>query len=104
MSNSLLFMALFSLFLLLTPPALTTGPSSISRVAAATRPLESRHEENYVNLNPRSNHGQHGFRSGDVKSCLPKGLRHSSAPSRYGNYNTLGSTVCSSDGHGSATP
>ncbi|KAK4359952.1 hypothetical protein RND71_022181 [Anisodus tanguticus] len=42
-----------------------------------------------------------GIKEGDngdqgVKDCLPKGIKRSSAPSRYINDHTLGSTSCSS--------
>lgn len=49
-------------------------------------------------LKPKESYGQQhgGFGSKEVEGCLPKGVRRTSAPSRYGNYFTLGSTVCSS--------
>lgn len=32
----------------------------------------------------------------EVESCMPKGFRHSSAPSQFVNYHTLGSIICTS--------
>lgn len=67
------------------------------------RPLESSRYGDYVTMKPKPSdggQGGHGFHSRDVESCLPKGFRHSSAPSRYVNYHTLGSTtMCSSNDH-----
>ncbi|KAF4348784.1 hypothetical protein F8388_002521 [Cannabis sativa] len=55
---------------------------------------------NYVSFEPNkevNSGGQGGFgRRPEVESCLPKGFRQTSAPSRYVNYDTLGSTLCSS--------
>ncbi|KAM6600748.1 hypothetical protein CsatA_020357 [Cannabis sativa] len=55
---------------------------------------------NYVSFDPNkdvNSGGQGGFgRRPEVESCLPKGFRQTSAPSRYVNYDTLGSTLCSS--------
>ncbi|KAI4322300.1 hypothetical protein L6164_022008 [Bauhinia variegata] len=66
----------------LIPPS---APSTI------TRPLVS----TYVTMKPRLDHNQKVFQGKQVKSCLPKGFRHSSAPSRFVNYKTLGSSGCS---------
>ncbi|KAK7343866.1 hypothetical protein VNO77_12953 [Canavalia gladiata] len=64
---------------------------------AAARPLEQ-NDPKYINLKPQKVDGRKGFQgSGNiVEACLPKGFRASSAPSRYINYEPLGST-CSSD-------
>ncbi|KAG2723471.1 hypothetical protein I3760_02G171900 [Carya illinoinensis] len=92
-------MTLLHLLLLLNPPLLlilVVGSDSTNCVAAATRPLEYSYDPpNYVSLKPKRIR-EGGFRDPDtVSSCLPKGFRRSSAPSRYVNYHTLGSTVCS---------
>ncbi|KAI8030669.1 hypothetical protein LOK49_LG01G00488 [Camellia lanceoleosa] len=101
MATTLLFMTMLHLLLLLTPPVFVTNPlNTMSRVAVATRPLESKSHQDYVQaFKPNRGDGQRGFGSGEVESCLPKGLRHSSAPSRYTNYHTFGSTVCSTGKH-----
>lgn len=60
------------------------------------RPMGSK-SENYTAFETKKNHeDQGGFRLGQgVENCLPKGFRRTSAPSRYTNYQTLGSTLCS---------
>ncbi|KAI4334356.1 hypothetical protein L6164_019057 [Bauhinia variegata] len=63
-------------------------PSAPSTV---TRPLVS----TYVTMKPQLDHNQKVFQEKQVNSCLPKGFRHSSAPSRFVNYKTLGSSGCS---------
>ncbi|KAH7853984.1 hypothetical protein Vadar_008832 [Vaccinium darrowii] len=101
MSGSpLLLMAILHLLLLLTPPTTT-----ITGVATATRLLGSKPED-YVAFKPIGSPGQpEYFGSGsNIKSCLPKGFRHSSAPSRYINYHTYGSTLCSSGDQENPTP
>ncbi|VVB01769.1 unnamed protein product [Arabis nemorensis] len=45
-----------------------------------------------VKLNPRNQI----FRGTEVKSCMPKGFRPRSAPSRFVNYQPLVSAKCSS--------
>ncbi|KAG2729813.1 hypothetical protein I3843_01G261700 [Carya illinoinensis] len=102
--SSTLFMALLILFLLINPPLLlimNIGSNSMSWVAAAMRPLDSK-PPNYVTLKPERVHGE--FRKPDVNSCLPKGFRRSSAPSRYVNYHTLGSSTACSPDERMATP
>lgn len=86
------FFVILIILFLLNPPLLL-----MSRVAAATsRPLGS-NPPNYVSLKPTRSHG--GFAKQVVDACLPKGFRHSSAPSRYINYQPLGSTICSPAKH-----
>ncbi|GKV01263.1 hypothetical protein SLEP1_g13828 [Rubroshorea leprosula] len=41
--------------------------------------------------------GHQVFHDREVKGCLPKGYRRSSAPSRYVNYQPLGSCVSKND-------
>lgn len=91
------------LFLLNPPLLLMTRTTSVSRVAAARRLLGS-NSPNYASLKPKiSSHG--GFdKRGVVNACLPKGIRHSSAPSRYINYHPLGSTMCSPANHVASRP
>ncbi|ESQ51277.1 hypothetical protein EUTSA_v10017662mg [Eutrema salsugineum] len=45
-----------------------------------------------IKMNPRN----HIFRGAEVKSCMPKGFRPRSAPSRFVNYHPLVSAKCSS--------
>ncbi|CAK9171422.1 unnamed protein product [Ilex paraguariensis] len=45
----------------------------------------------YVTMKPELNHKRQVFHQREVKTCMPKGFRHSSAPSRY---HTLGSLRC----------
>ncbi|GMY09264.1 hypothetical protein FCV25MIE_04503 [Fagus crenata] len=88
------FLMALLLLVLLNPPLLVmTRMNSMSRIAVAMKPLES-NPPSYVTLKPKTSHG--GFRKRSVNSCLPKGFHHSSAPSRYVNYHTFGSTMCSS--------
>ncbi|KAK7357015.1 hypothetical protein VNO80_16296 [Phaseolus coccineus] len=94
MSTIFLSKLLLLLILLLNPPANTTrGCSTFVQVAAA-RPLEHNGPK-YINLKAEKGNGKGAFKGGSVEACLPKGFRRSSAPSRYINYQPLGST-CSS--------
>ncbi|KAJ1384052.1 hypothetical protein SESBI_42839 [Sesbania bispinosa] len=63
-----------------------------SAPSTVTRPLLSEAE---TYLKPHLDHKQKIFQGRQVKNCLPKGYRHNSAPSRFVNYNTLGSGECS---------
>ncbi|KAB1219044.1 hypothetical protein CJ030_MR3G015040 [Morella rubra] len=97
MSSIDLFLNLLLLLLLLimNSPLLVmtqTDPMS-STAAAAIRPMGPKPPASYRTLKPKRSHG--GYSTRDVDSCLPKGFRRSSAPSRYSNYHTLGSTMCS---------
>ncbi|KAL7153930.1 hypothetical protein ABFS83_04G200500 [Erythranthe nasuta] len=50
----------------------------------------------FATLKPSdSDHKKRVFRQRDIKNCMPKGSRRSSAPSRYVNYHALGSLRCS---------
>ncbi|KAJ1403114.1 hypothetical protein SESBI_27521 [Sesbania bispinosa] len=88
--NNFEFMLL--LLLLVSPPAnITRG------CVAAARPLLEHNvpKAKYINLKPENGLG---FQGGNVEACLPKGFRRSSAPSRYINYQPLGSisSACNS--------
>ena len=61
-----------------------------SAPSTVTRPLLSEAE-----TLPHLDHKHKVFRGRQVNNCLPKGFRHNSAPSRYVNYNPLGSGSCS---------
>ncbi|XVF20289.1 hypothetical protein REPUB_Repub11eG0185200 [Reevesia pubescens] len=82
--------------------------SSSSDVAMAGRDIPSSVPStmrpasvDYVKMNPTvvKNHNKHPvFNEKEVKGCMPKGSKHSSAPSRYVNYQTLGS-ACATKPH-----
>lgn len=98
-SPSVLMMMLtcFCFILLLFSPG-------IVRVAVATRTISDLKPGNYATFKPKTSHDQqHEFRSGSgVNDCLPKGFHRTSAPSRYINYHTFGSTMCSTSKHASS--
>ncbi|CAH1430439.1 unnamed protein product [Lactuca virosa] len=92
--------AMLHLLLLLSPPGTTHGGGNTifcgggGGGVAAMRPLEEKGGE-YVTYKPKTgviNQGE------GVYGCLPKGIRHSSGPSRYINYQTLGlPSACSTN-------
>ncbi|KAF9675174.1 hypothetical protein SADUNF_Sadunf09G0004800 [Salix dunnii] len=57
-------------------------PSSVP--SSMLPPLDSQGQD-YVKMEPLFNHKQPFFGDPGVKGCLPKGYRHSSAPSRFVN-------------------
>ncbi|KAA0035234.1 hypothetical protein E5676_scaffold173G00130 [Cucumis melo var. makuwa] len=66
------------------PPS---APSTIVRPLAATPD----NAEDYETVKPQLiNRKRLVFGGNEVKSCLPKGFRRSSAPSRFVNYHTSG--------------
>ncbi|KAL7148573.1 hypothetical protein ABFS83_06G187800 [Erythranthe nasuta] len=68
---------------------LSMGAASASRILGAKT-------EDYTTFKPKITKEKHGFGGKQVEGCLPRGRRHSSAPSRYINDQPLGSTLCSS--------
>ncbi|XWS53321.1 hypothetical protein CRYUN_Cryun11dG0146800 [Craigia yunnanensis] len=79
--------------------------SSSSDVAMASRNIPSSVPStmrpasvDYVKMNPQVNHKHEVFKEKEVKGCMPKGSTRSSAPSRYVNYQTLGSS-CATKTH-----
>ncbi|KAJ6311497.1 hypothetical protein OIU77_013290 [Salix suchowensis] len=98
-STALFFMAFFHLGLLLSPPEMLVGTDSKARVVAAARPLETKSPD-HETLKPETKDGQ--FHGGEVENCLPKGFHPNSAPSRYINYQTLGSSACAASKHADA--
>ena len=95
MSTKFISMFMLLLLLLLNPQSCNTRGCSTTPFCAA-RPLEKQNGPNYMKLKPdEKGHGFH--HSGSVEACLPKGFRRTSAPSRYINYQPLGST-CSDSG------
>ncbi|XWS66179.1 hypothetical protein CRYUN_Cryun05aG0177800 [Craigia yunnanensis] len=103
MSTTLFFMFLLYFFLLLSPPTLMVGTNSVAIVVGATRPLMSKSQDRLVTFKPETGM-EHGFRSQDVRNCLPKGFHRTSAPSRYINDHTFGSTMCSTTSDISTRP
>lgn len=69
----------------------------------ALRPLGLKSED-YTTFEPKVVKENHGFGSKQVEGCLPKGRRHSSAPSRYINYQPLDSSMCSPMNHKAKKP
>ncbi|KAJ0103627.1 hypothetical protein Patl1_06049 [Pistacia atlantica] len=82
----------FFILLLLSPPGLTVLVGAIRPISPS--PL-TKSDQSYTTLEPKTSHERHKFRSEEVNGCMPKGFHRPSAPSRYINYNTLGSTMCS---------
>ena len=80
--------------------------SSSSDVAMAGRDIPSSVPStmrpasvDYVKMNPQVvNHKQEVFHEKEVKGCMPKGSKRSSAPSRDVNYQTFGSS-CGTKAH-----
>ncbi|KAL1553217.1 hypothetical protein AAHA92_13919 [Salvia divinorum] len=58
--------------------------------AGASRPLGSKSED-YMTFKPKVMKGGHRLGGKQAEGCMPKGRRHSSAPSRYINYQPLDS-------------
>ncbi|CAN4114983.1 unnamed protein product [Withania somnifera] len=85
MSSPSLFIVVIIYFLLL----LFFSPTTI---------LATKNNEASTRFKPKINGRKEGNFHGDqgMEDCLPKGIRRSSAPSRYINDQTLGSTTCSS--------
>ncbi|KAK4367058.1 hypothetical protein RND71_014938 [Anisodus tanguticus] len=83
MPSPSLFIVVIIYFLLFSPTILATREM---KYEASTR------------FKPKINGRKEGDFRGDqgVEDCLPKGIKRSSAPSRYINDHTLGSTTCSS--------
>ncbi|WCJ40966.1 hypothetical protein M5689_021858 [Euphorbia peplus] len=62
-----------------------------SSVPSTMRPLGSDGEQVFVKLRPNLDHLKPVFGGKEAHGCLPKGFRHSSAPSRFVNHQPLGS-------------
>lgn len=102
MHSTLFFTALFHLLLILSPPGTMLVPNGFNRVScmvcAATRPLDRKAGDAYVTFNPGDKRyiSKEGTQGHGYEDCLPKGFRRNSAPSRYINDQTFGSSLCSS--------
>ncbi|KAL1345487.1 hypothetical protein HN51_019215 [Arachis hypogaea] len=103
MSTAHVSLMVIILYLLLSLD-LTMGGRIIppSAPSTVTRPLVSSEVETYVK--PQLDHKQKVFQVREVKGCLPKGFRHNSAPSRFVNYDPLGSSGCSGMRSGKQQP
>lgn len=91
MKMSIISFTKFLLFLLLV----LNPPSAFiprGHCVAAARPLKQK-DYKYINLKLKPKKGD-GKKRGYVEACLPKGLIHSSAPSRYINSLPLGISPC----------
>ncbi|KAJ1432399.1 hypothetical protein SESBI_06660 [Sesbania bispinosa] len=94
MSSNFLFRFLLLLLLLLNPVVINrSGKFSASVSVADSRPLDQ-NVPKYMDLKPKKGQGR-SFQWPEAEACLPKGFRRSSAPSRYVNYQPLGSTCYS---------
>ncbi|EOY34452.1 Uncharacterized protein TCM_042131 [Theobroma cacao] len=95
---------IISIYLLLlfssSPHVAMAGREIPSSVPSTMRPASV----DYVKMNPQvMNHKHKAFNEKEAKGCMPKGSTHSSAPSRYVNYQTLGS-FCGSKTHPDKKP
>ncbi|KAK4789865.1 hypothetical protein SAY86_017169 [Trapa natans] len=92
---------LVSVSILLTTPPKTVDASRtgafLSSVPSTQMPLLPESGRDLVTMKlPPFYRENRGFDVGrEVKGCMPKGPGHSSAPSRYVNYQPLGSAVTS---------
>ncbi|XVF83130.1 hypothetical protein PTKIN_Ptkin16aG0108600 [Pterospermum kingtungense] len=93
MPSTRFFMFFLYFFLLLSSPPSMVGTYTMAILVGATRPLVSKSQD-MVTLKPETD-TKHGFHRQDVMNCLPKGFHQTSAPSRYINDHTFGSTMCS---------
>ncbi|KAK7257681.1 hypothetical protein RIF29_31829 [Crotalaria pallida] len=89
--------SLLSLYLLLSLYSLdmTMAARIIPRSAPSTVTTPQLLSEAETYLKPHIDNKQKFFQGKQFKNCLPKGFRHNSAPSRFVNYDTLGSSGCS---------
>ena len=94
MSTSFYYTLVLCLLLLLSSIDTNMAARKIPSSAPSTivRPLVSEAQD-YVTMKPLFKHKHRVFRGKEVKNCLPKGFRHSSAPSRFVNYHTLGGST-----------
>ncbi|KAI4304693.1 hypothetical protein MLD38_040168 [Melastoma candidum] len=101
MPKSSLFSAILLLLLSSSPQravlAARGGPVSYS-VPSTARPPVDLHTHNsspgFVTMDPSADNKRgRSFGGREVKNCLPKGFRHTSAPSRFVNYEPLGSSA-----------
>ncbi|KAJ4829679.1 hypothetical protein Tsubulata_007474 [Turnera subulata] len=86
MSTTPLCMLVMYVLVLLCCLETTMGGRNIPSSVPSTQ-----EQAEFVKMKPEMDLRRPVFGSRGVKSCLPKGFRHSSAPSRFVNYQPLGS-------------
>ncbi|KAJ4838148.1 hypothetical protein Tsubulata_035237 [Turnera subulata] len=82
---------------MLSPRATVSRSIPRAGIVVAARPLKASKAADLVTLKPKTSHEPEGFANTRVENCMPKGFHHTSAPSRYINYHTFGSTLCTTD-------
>lgn len=87
MCTNIIYMA-FLVLVLLSSPAMSRHLPILQSAPSTALSVEARDEI----TTPFRNHRQQAFHRQAIKNCMPKGSRRSSAPSRYVNYHTLGSS------------
>ncbi|RWR91600.1 hypothetical protein CKAN_02076600 [Cinnamomum micranthum f. kanehirae] len=97
MSNLMLITLVLLLFLSTPSATIAARNSPLNAAPPTTRPARPK-PHGFATLRPRWSKKRHTFRGREIGDCLPKGFRPPpSAPSRYANYQPLGSSVyCSS--------
>ncbi|CAK9158528.1 unnamed protein product [Ilex paraguariensis] len=95
MSTTHGYMAFIYILLLLSPLGGAMAGRVLNPSVTVRTKLSESKAHDFVALKPELNHRGNVFHSREVKSCMPKGSGHSSAPSRYVNYHTLRSMGCS---------
>ncbi|KAI3421682.1 uncharacterized protein J3R85_012043 [Psidium guajava] len=68
------------------------GGAMLSSVPSTMIPLFPDSREQVTMRGPFHRKGAHVFGGKQLTNCMPKGSRHSSAPSRFVNYEPLGSS------------
>ncbi|KAG6570806.1 hypothetical protein SDJN03_29721, partial [Cucurbita argyrosperma subsp. sororia] len=98
-----LFYLLFLLLLSSPSPSMAARCVPPSAPSTIVTPLATPEAEDYETVKPQLNRKRLVFGGNEVKSCLPKGFRRSSAPSRFVNYHTSGGCSSTTD-HSINTP
>ncbi|KAL6967182.1 hypothetical protein U1Q18_032983 [Sarracenia purpurea var. burkii] len=98
MSNTSLYVNVLVCFLLvlLSPvDVVVAGRGTPLPIPPARRSGGGGNDQDFVTMGTTVDHKKEVFQEREVKGCKPKGTSHSSAPSRYVNFHTLGSLRCS---------
>lgn len=78
----------------------SSGPSTM-----IVPPATEAREEAIMKMRPRLDQQGRTYHGKEVKACMPKGVRHSSAPSRYINFHTFGGLLgCETSGQSKIVP
>ncbi|KAF8033237.1 hypothetical protein BT93_D1985 [Corymbia citriodora subsp. variegata] len=75
------------------------GGAMLSSVPSTMIPLFPASQEYATMKRPFHRRGTHGFGAKQLRNCMPKGAQHSSAPSRFVNFEPLGSSARCSTPH-----